>query len=320
MITNPGVNMTYMLIVVVIGFLVLSFNLQGGLKRVTKYMMVALLFLMVILAVNSATMDGAAEGLKFYLVPSFKNMKDAGVAEVISAAMGQAFFTLSIGIGSVAIFGSYIGKERRLLSEAATIISLDTFVAITAGLIVFPACFTYNNGGGLDVGNANAGFLFTTLSSIFNQMPGGRIVGALFFLFMMFAAFSTVIAVFENIVSFWLELTNLKRWTICLINIGIMMVLVLPAIFSNSIWADIKLFGLGFMDLEDTIVSKWLLPLGSLVYVAFCTYRFGWGSKNFLKEVNTGKGPKYPAFMVPYMKFVLPLVILVVFALSFVKF
>ena len=318
--SNTSLNIVMTYVVIILCFGICALGLQKGVERITKVMMLVLLALLVGLAVYSCTLSNAAEGLKFYLVPSFKNMKDAGVAEVISAAMGQAFFTLSIGIGSVAIFGSYIGKERRLLSEAATIISLDTFVAITAGLIVFPACFTYNNGGGLDVGNANAGFLFTTLSSIFNQMPGGRIVGALFFLFMMFAAFSTVIAVFENIVSFWLELTNLKRWTICLINIGIMMVLVLPAIFSNSIWADIKLFDLGFMDLEDTIVSKWLLPLGSLVYVAFCTYRFGWGSKNFLKEVNTGKGPKYPAFMVPYMKFVLPLVILVVFALSFVKF
>ena len=316
--TSLNIIMTY--IVIVLCFGVCALGLQKGVERITKVMMIVLLALLVGLAVYSCTLSNAAEGLKFYLVPSFKNMKEAGIAEVISAAMGQAFFTLSIGIGSVAIFGSYIGKERRLLSEAATIISLDTFVAITAGLIVFPACFTYNNGGGLDVGNANAGFLFTTLSSIFNQMPGGRIVGTLFFLFMMFAAFSTVIAVFENIVSFWLELTSMKRWLVCLINIGIMMVLVLPAIFSNSIWGDIKLFGLGFMDLEDAIVSKWLLPLGSLVYVTFCTYRFGWGSKNFMKEVNTGKGPKYPAFMVPYMKFVLPLVILIVFAFSFIKF
>lgn len=316
--TSLNIIMTYVVIVLCFG--VCALGLQKGVERITKVMMIVLLALLVGLAVYSCTLSNAAEGLKFYLVPSFKNMKEAGVAEVISAAMGQAFFTLSIGIGSVAIFGSYIGKERRLLSEAATIISLDTFVAITAGLIVFPACFTYNNGGGLDVGNANAGFLFTTLSSIFNQMPGGRIVGTLFFLFMMFAAFSTVIAVFENIVSFWLELTSMKRWVVCAINIGIMMVLVLPAIFSNSIWGDIKLFGLGFMDLEDAIVSKWLLPLGSLVYVTFCTYRFGWGSKNFMKEVNTGKGPKYPAFMVPYMKFVLPLVILIVFAFSFIKF
>ena len=316
--TSINIIMTYVVIVLCFG--VCALGLQKGVERITKVMMIVLLALLVGLAVYSCTLSNAAEGLKFYLVPSFKNMKEAGIAEVISAAMGQAFFTLSIGIGSVAIFGSYIGKERRLLSEAATIISLDTFVAITAGLIVFPACFTYNNGGGLDVGNANAGFLFTTLSSIFNQMPGGRIVGTLFFLFMMFAAFSTVIAVFENIVSFWLELTSMKRWVVCAINIGIMMVLVLPAIFSNSIWGDIKLFGLGFMDLEDAIVSKWLLPLGSLVYVTFCTYRFGWGSKNFMKEVNTGKGPKYPAFMVPYMKFVLPLVILIVFAFSFIKF
>ena len=318
--TNTPLNVIATYAVVILCFGVCALGLQKGVERITKVMMVALLVLLVGLAVYACTLSNAAEGLKFYLIPSFAKMKEAGIATVVSAAMGQAFFTLSIGIGSVAIFGSYIGKERRLLSEATTIISLDTFVALMSGLIVFPACFTYNNGITADAGTVSASFLFTTLSSIFNQMPGGRIVGTLFFLFMMFAAFSTVIAVFENIVSFWLELTKLKRWAVCLINIGIMMVLVLPAIFSNSIWADIKVFGQGFMDLEDTIVSKCLLPIGSLVYVVFCTWKFGWGKENFLKEVNTGKGPKYPSFMVPYMKFVLPLVIVVVFALSFVKF
>lgn len=314
--SNTPLNIIATYVVVILCFGICALGLQKGVERITKVMMVALLALLVGLAVYSCTLSNAAEGLKFYLVPSFANMKEAGIGTVISAAMGQAFFTLSIGIGSVAIFGSYIGKERRLLSEAVTIIGLDTFVAIMSGLIVFPACFTYNNGVTADAGTVSASFLFTTLSSIFNQMPGGRIVGTLFFLFMVFAALSTVIAVFENIVSFWLELTKLKRWMVCLINIALMMVLVLPAILSNSIWSDIKVFGQVFMDLEDTIVSKWLLPLGSLVYVVFCTYRFGWGADNFLNEVNTGKGPKFPRWIVPYMKFVLPLIIVVVFVLS----
>ncbi|MBE6824797.1 MAG: sodium-dependent transporter [Ruminococcaceae bacterium] len=315
-VSNPSLNIFATFGVIILCFGVCALGLQKGVERITKVMMVALLALLVGLAVYSCTLSNAAEGLKFYLVPDFAKMKEAGVGTVISAAMGQAFFTLSIGIGSVAIFGSYIGKDRRLLGEATTIISLDTFVAIMSGLIVFPACFTYNGGQTADAGTVGAGFLFTTLSSIFNQMPGGRIVGILFFLFMVFAAFSTVIAVFENIVSFWLELTKLKRWTVCLINIALMMVLCLPAILSNNIWADVKVFGQVFMDLEDTIVSKWLLPLGSLVYVAFCTTRYGWGPKNFLNEVNTGKGAKFPTWVMPYMKYVLPLIIVVVFVVS----
>ncbi len=319
-VTNTPLNIYATFGVIAVCFGICALGLQKGVERVTKVMMVALLVLLVGLAIYSCTLSNAAQGLQFYLVPSFANMKEAGIGKVISAAMGQAFFTLSIGIGSVAIFGSYIGKERRLMGEAITIISLDTFVALMSGLIVFPACFTYNNGVTADANTVSAGFLFTTLSSIFNQMPGGQIVGTLFFLFMMFAAFSTVIAVFENIVSFWLELTKLKRWAICLINIALMAVLCLPAILSNNIWADIKVFGLVFMDLEDAIVSKWLLPIGSLVYLTFCMWRFGWGSDNFLKEVNTGKGAKFPAWVVPYMKYVLPLIIVAIFALQFVKF
>ncbi len=315
-VTDTPLNIFATFGVIILCFGICALGLQKGVERITKVMMVALLALLVGLAVYSCTLSNAAEGLKFYLIPSFSKMTEAGVGTVISAAMGQAFFTLSIGIGSVAIFGSYIGKDRRLLGEAVTIISLDTFVALMSGLIVFPACFTYNGGQTADAGTVGAGFLFTTLSSIFNQMPGGRIVGILFFLFMMFAAFSTVIAVFENIVSFWLELTKLKRWAVCLINIALMMVLCLPAILSNNIWSDIKVFGQVFMDLEDTIVSKWLLPIGSLVYVTFCTWRFGWGSENFLNEVNTGKGAKFPKWMVPYMKYVLPLIIVVVFVVS----
>lgn len=315
-VADTKLNIIATFAVIAICFGICALGLQKGVERITKWMMVALLALLVGLAVYSCTLSNAAEGLKFYLIPSFSKMAEAGVGTVISAAMGQAFFTLSIGIGSVAIFGSYIGKERRLMGEAVTIISLDTFVALMSGLIVFPACFTYNNGVTADAGTVGAGFLFTTLSSIFNQMPGGQIVGILFFLFMVFAAFSTVIAVFENIVSFWLELTKLKRWQVCLINIGLMAVLCLPAILSGNVWADIKIFGLNFMDLEDTIVSKWLLPIGSLVYVAFCTTRYGWGMDNFLKEVNTGKGAKFPVWIAKYMKYVLPIIIIAVFILS----
>ncbi|MBQ8860451.1 MAG: sodium-dependent transporter [Ruminococcus sp.] len=315
-VSDTNLNLFATFGVILIGFGVCALGLQKGVERITKVMMVALLALLIGLGVYSCTLSNAAEGLKFYLIPSFSKMAEAGVGTVISAAMGQAFFTLSLGIGSVAIFGSYIGKERRLMGEAVTIISLDTFVALMSGLIVFPACFTYNNGVTADAGTVGAGFLFTTLSSIFNQMPGGRIVGTLFFLFMIFAALSTVIAVFENIVSFWLELTKLPRWAVCLINVGLMAVLCLPAILSGNVWADIKVAGLNFMDLEDTIVSKWLLPIGSLVYVLFCTTRYGWGAKNFFEEVNTGKGPKFPKFFIPYMKYVLPLIIVVIFIIS----
>ena len=316
-VTNTPLNILATYGVIILGFAVCALGLQKGVERITKVMMVALLALLVGLGVYSCTLSNAAEGLKFYLIPSFSKMAEAGVGTVVSAAMGQAFFTLSIGIGSVAIFGSYINKDRRLLGEAVTIISLDTFVALMSGLIVFPACFTYNNGVTADAGTVGAGFLFTTLSSIFNQMPGGRIVGSLFFLFMIFAAMSTVIAVFENIVSFWMELTKIKkRWVICLINIALMMVLCLPCILSNNVWSDIIVFGKSFMDLEDHIVSNWLLPIGSLVYVLFCTTRYGWGADNFLMEVNAGKGAKFPKWIVSYMKYVLPIIIAVVFIVS----
>ena len=262
------------------------------------------------------TLPGAGAGLKFYLVPSLARVREVGLFNVIVAAMNQSFFTLSIGIGSIAVFGSYIGKERRLLGEAFTITGLDTFVALMAGLIIFPACFTYNNGVTADAGTVGAGFLFTTLSSIFNAMPGGRIIGILFFLFMIFAAFSTVIAVFENLMSFWLELTKLSRAKAAIINILLMMVLVLPCIFSLSIWSDVTVFGKNFMDLEDFTVSNLLLPVGSLVYVLFCTRRYGWGWDNYLGELNCGKGMKMGAWMRPYMTWILPLIIVVVLVMS----
>lgn len=315
-VENTPLNIIATYAVVIVCFLVCALGLQKGVERITKVMMVALLLLLVGLAVYCCTLSNAAEGLKFYLVPSFSRMVETGVGKVVAAAMGQAFFTLSIGIGSVAVFGSYINKDRRLLNEAVTIMSLDTFVAIVSGLIVFPACYTFNNGVTANADTVGAGFLFTTLSSIFNQMQFGQIIGSLFFLFMMFAALSTVIAVFENIVSFWLELTNIKRWVVCVINIGLMMILVLPGILGNNLLSNITLFGKGIMDIEDAIVSKWLLPLGSLIYVLFCTTRYGWGSKNFTDEVNAGKGAKLPKWMLPYMKYVLPVIIFIVFLVS----
>lgn len=317
MVTNPGLMVVSAFTVILICFGICSMGLQKGVEGITKWMMVALLALMIGLAVYSATLPNAAEGLRFYLVPSLKRLEEAGVSTVISAAMGQSFFTLSLGIGSIAIFGSYIGKERRLLGESVTIVCLDTFVAIMSGMIIFPACFTYNQGVTADAGSVGAGFLFTTLSSIFNGMPGGRVIGMLFFLFMIFASFSTVIAVFENIMSFWLELTKLNRRMIALINAALLMVLSLPCALSLNVWSSVKIFGLGIMDLEDFAVSNLLLPIGSLFYVLFCTTRYGWGWDRYFAEVNLGdRGARLPRWIRPYMTYVLPLIILAVLAMS----
>ena len=317
MVSNPGLMVVSAFAVILICFGICSMGLQKGVEGITKWMMVALLALMIGLAVYSATLPNAAEGLRFYLVPSLKRLEEAGVSTVISAAMGQSFFTLSLGIGSIAIFGSYIGKERRLLGESVTIVCLDTFVAIMSGMIIFPACFTYNQGVTADAGSVGAGFLFTTLSSIFNGMPGGRVIGMLFFLFMIFASFSTVIAVFENIMSFWLELTKLNRRTIALINAALLMVLSLPCALSLNVWSSVRIFGLGIMDLEDFAVSNLLLPIGSLFYVLFCTTRYGWGWNRYFAEVNLGdRGARLPRWIRPYMTYVLPLIILAVLVMS----
>ncbi|MBQ1947886.1 MAG: sodium-dependent transporter [Clostridia bacterium] len=305
---------TYAIIVLCFG--VCSLGLQKGVEKITKVMMISLFLLMMGLAIYSCTLPGAKEGLKFYLIPSLDGVRTSGLWTVISAAMGQAFFTLSVGIGSIAIFGSYISKERSLTGEALTIMSLDTMVALMSGLIIFPACFTYNGGVTADASSVSATFLMTTLSSIFNAMPGGRVIGTLFFVFMLFAALSTVIAVFENIMSFWMERTNMSRKKIAIINILLMLVLCLPCIFSLNIWEDIKVFGKNFMDLEDFAVSNVLLPLGSLFYVLFCTTRYGWGFDQFFAEVNTGKGLKFPKWLRPYVSYVLPLIIIVIFIMS----
>jgi len=318
MVSNLKITIPATFTTILICFGVCSLGLQKGVERITKVMMLILFALMIGLAIYSCTLDNAAEGLKFYLIPSFENLKSAGWTAV-SAAMGQAFFTLSIGIGSIAIFGSYISKERRLTGEAITIISLDTIVALMSGLIIFPAAFTYNGGVTADAGSVGAGFLFTTLTGIFNAMPGGRIIGTLFFLFMIFAAYSTVIAVFENIMSFWLDLTKISRKKAAIINIILMMILVLPCLFGFNIWSGFSIGGKGIMDIEDFIISNNLLPLGALVYVLFCTYnKRGWGWSNFMNEANAGKGIAFPNWLRVYVKYILPIIILVVWAQSYI--
>ena len=314
MITNPGVNMAFMALTVVLGFFILSFNLQGGLERVTKYMMVALLFLMVVLAINSATLPGAAEGLKFYLLPDFSKIN----ASVVVAAMNQSFFTLSLGIGAMAIFGSYIGKERSLLGESVNIIILDSFVAITAGLIMFHACTTYN----LEVGQG-PGLLFDTMATVFNNMNNGRLWGSIFFLFMVFAAFSTILAVFENILACVREMTGWSRPKGCVVcGIGLFLTSITTAL-GYSVFAGFVPFGEGtaWLDLWDFIVSNNLLPLGSLIIALFCcNKRWGWGWENFKTEANTGKGLKVQDWMRPLFTFVVPVAIMIIYVVGLINF
>lgn len=318
-VTNPGLNIGVTALVILTCFGVCAMGLEKGVERITKVMMVMLLVLILGLGIYACTLPGAGAGLKFYLVPTVQPLKEHGAGTVISAAMSQAFFTLSLGIGSIAIFGSYIDRERGLLGETFTIVSLDTFVALMSGLVIFPAFFTFNPGAtGIGAEQAGAGFLFTTLSSIFNNMAGGRIIGTLFFLFMVFAALSTVIAVFENIMSFWLEWTKLRRWQIAIINVVLLFVLTMPFIFSNvgGFFAEKIFLGRNFGDFEDFLVSNMALPIGSLVYILFCTQRFGWGWKNYEAEVNAGAGAKVPAWMRPYMTCVLPIIIAIIVVLS----
>lgn len=318
-VTNPGLNIGVTALVILTCFGVCAMGLEKGVERITKVMMVMLLVLILGLGIYACTLPGAGAGLKFYLVPTVQPLKEHGAGTVISAAMSQAFFTLSLGIGSIAIFGSYIDRERSLLGETFTIVSLDTFVALMSGLVIFPAFFTFNPGAtGIGAEQAGAGFLFTTLSSIFNNMAGGRIIGTLFFLFMVFAALSTVIAVFENIMSFWLEWTKLRRWQIAIINVVLLFVLTMPFIFSNvgGFFAEKIFLGRNFGDFEDFLVSNMALPIGSLVYILFCTQRFGWGWKNYEAEVNAGAGAKVPSWMRPYMTCVLPIIIAIIVVLS----
>ncbi len=312
-LANPGSMVGYMAIAVGLGFLICSLGLQNGLERVTKVMMSALLIIMVVLAVNSMFMKGGAEGMKFYLLPSVERASEIGWGTVIVSAMNQAFFTLSLGIGSMAIFGSYIGKERSLLGESVNIAVLDTFVAITSGLIIFPACFAYN----VEV-TSGPGLIFVTLPNIFNNMPGGRVWGSLFFVFMSFAALSTVLAVFESIISCTMDLTGWSRKKTCLVNGIALFVLSIPCALGFNLLSGFKPFGDGssVMDLEDFFVSNLFLPLGSLVTLLFCVTNKGWGWKNYLEEVNTGKGMKIKKWMKGYLTYVLPILFTAVFVIG----
>lgn len=311
MITNPGVNVLFMAITVAVGFFVLSFNLQGGLERVTKYMMVALLVLMVVLAVRSFTLDGAAEGLSFYLKPDLSKINGSTVV----AAMNQAFFTLSLGIGSMAIFGSYIGKDHSLMGESVNIILLDSFVAITAGLILFPACFTYD----LEVGSGPS-LLFDTMAAVFKNMEGGRWWGALFFLFMVFAAMSTVFAVFENILACVREMTGWSRPRGSIICGVVIFLMSLTTALGYSVWSGFVPFaeGSAWFDVWDFLVSYNLLPLGSLCFVLFCCNKWGWD--NFVAEANAGRGPKVRNWMKPFCQFVLPVLIIFIYLYGMITF
>lgn len=311
MLQKPVTMTICMLIIVVVGFFICSIGLQNGLEKVTKVMMVALLAIMVILAINSFFMKGAKEGLSFYLIPSIERAKAAGIGNTAVGAMNQAFFTLSIGIGAMAIFGSYIGKDRSLLGESVTIAALDTFVAITSGLIIFPACFTF----GVDQ-TQGPSLVFITLPNIFNNIPFGRVWGSLFFVFMTFAAFSTVLAVFENIVSCCMELTGFNRKKSSIVNMILVALLSMPCVLGFNLWSFdwLGVFGGSFRDFEDFLVSNIWLPLGSLIYLLFCTSKFGWGWKNYKEEANTGKGIKIHNWMRVYLTYILPLIVLFIFA------
>lgn len=309
---NDPLTMTMnMVIIVLLCFGVCYLGVKAGVERITKNMMACLLILMIILAVNSITLPNSAEGLKYYLYPDFNKVMEHGVREVVFAAMGQSFFTLSLGIGALAIFGSYIGKEQRLTGEAMWIMALDTMVAIISGLIIFPACFSF----GINPGSG-PNLLFVTLPNVFNAMSGGRIWGTLFFLFMLFAAMSTVIAVFENITSCICDLTGWERKSVIRYNIVAIILLSLPCVLGFNKWSGFQPLGAGscVLDLEDFLVSNNLLPLGSLVYLTFCTSRYGWGWDKFIAEADTGEGVRFPKWIRFYATYILPLVVLYIFA------
>lgn len=316
MTSQPVTMIFWMIVAIAIGFGVCGLGLQKGVEKITKWMMSSLFVIMLILVIRAVTLPGASEGLKFYLMPDFGKMAEAGIINVVAAAMGQAFFTLSIGIGSMAIFGSYIDKNRSLMGESVSILTLDTSVALLSGLIIFPACFSFGV-------NPESGpnLVFITLPNIFNAMVGGRIWGILFFVFMSFAALSTVIAVFENIISFGMDLWGWSRKKAVIVNIVLITVLSIPCALGFNLWSGIQPLGAGsnIMDIEDFIVSNNLLPLGSLVYLFFCVTRYGWGWDNFMNEVNAGQGMKFPRWIRFYVTFILPLIVLFIFVQGYVS-
>lgn len=308
LLASPGEMAFWMILTVILGFFVCSRGLQNGLEKVSKYMMSALLVLILVLAVHSFTLSGAAEGIRFYLVPNLDTVREVGIKNVITAAMNQAFFTLSLGVAAMEIFGSYMGKEHTLAGEGVRICALDTFVAIMAGLIIFPACFSY----GVEAG-AGPKLIFITLPNVFVNMAGGRVWGALFFLFMTFASFSTVIAVFENIMSFCMDMFGWSRNKAALVNCIIILIASMPCVLGYNVWSNLHLIGgRDVLDSEDFIVSNLLLPIGSLIYLLFCVSKWGWGFDNYLEEANTGEGLKIAKKLKPYFQFVLPVLILII--------
>lgn len=308
LLASPATMTFWMLVVVVLGFGVCSLGLQKGVEKITKVMMTALLGLIIILAIHAVRLDGGIDGVKFYLLPNFEKIQEVGFFKLITTAMNQAFFTLSIGMGSMMIFGSYIDKSRTLLGESINIALLDTFVAIIAGLIIFPSCFAFNVEP-----DSGPSLIFITLPNVFTSMKGGRIWGSLFFLFMTFAAFSTVIALFENILTCCVEKFNITRKKAVLINIIIISVLSLPCVFGFNILSSLHPLGgeSTILDFEDFLVSNLILPAGSLMYLFFCISKRGWGFDNYLKEANTGVGPKIPRWIKPYYKYVMPIIMLI---------
>lgn len=308
MLSSPGELTLYMVIVVVAGFLICSIGVQKGLERITKVMMVALLALILVLAIHSLTLPGAAEGMKFYLLPSADSIRANGLGHTITAAMNQAFFTLSLGIAAMEIFGSYMSREHTLAGEATRICILDTFVALMSGVIIFPACFSY--GVRPDDGTS---LIFKTLPNVFVNMQGGRLWGTLFFLFMIFASFSTVLAVFENLLAFAVDTFGISRKKASVIGCIAILVLSMPCVLGFNVWGDLQLIGgRGVLDSEDFLVSNLLLPIGSIIYLLFCVSRWGWGFDHYLEEANTGAGPKLPCWLRPYFRYVLPVLIVII--------
>ena len=316
MLANPGEMTFWMIITVVVSFGVCSMGLRNGVERINKAMMSLLFVILVVLCIRSVTLNGAGEGLKFYLVPDFGKMAENGIGEAVYAAMGQSFFTLSLGIGAMAIFGSYISKERRLTGECINICILDTTVALLSGLVIFPACFAF----GVDPGEG-PGLVFVTLPNVFNQMPAGRLWGTLFFIFMSFAALSTVIAVFENIISFAIDLWGWSRKKAILVNLVVILVLSMPCVLGFNVLSSIQPLGAGstIQDLEDFIISNNLLPIGSILYLLFCTSRYGWGWKNFIAEADAGKGVKFPKWARFYVTYILPIIVIAILIISYIQ-
>ncbi len=312
--SSAGASIFWMIVICVIGFAICALGLQKGVEKVTKIMMSCLFLILIALVIRSVTLPNAKEGLSFYLLPKLSSIKENGIWSTIYAAMGQAFFTLSIGMGSMAIFGSYVSRDRSLLGEGLNITILDTFVAVMSGLIIFPACFSFGV-------NPSSGpsLVFITLPNIFNSMKFGQLWGIAFYVFMVFAALSTVVAVFENILSFAMDLTGCTRKKAVAINLVAVILLSIPCALGFNVWSGFQPLGAGsvILDLEDFIVSNNILPIGSLVYVLFCTTRYGWGWKNFIKEANEGKGLKFSEKLRLYVTFILPFIVFLVFILGY---